>query len=941
MAFKPNHITKNHVLKAIEKIELENIVLIPPTRWEVVINGKNYPPKEVMRYAHQQMNGEKLWNYGGGEATNKYLKKMEFIVIDTQDDPIKEIIKKYKNHVSEDGLKDEVYKWNLLTQFKGRPNPNAVDFYEEIKSINFANLIYPIGQAVIKHIAQDRPEPYKECFKVLFDENIDLTERVKYFNKETLAIYRQIVPEEKFSHHQDERTMATFLTYHNPDKYTLYKHSFYQKYCDLLGIKAKKKGRKYVHYLELLNDFIDDYVKDDQELIDLVKSKIPTNSFEDTNHKILAQDILYQSLDKQLGSDKKYWRVGTKDDNQSYWEVMKTEDKISIGWSEIGDLDDTTITSKNEIITLLKEVGFFKNDNLNLSKKAGEIFNFYSNIKIGDVILAQNGETILGIGVVKDNYYFNPSDKFSHQKLVDWKIFNPNFKNKQGNLTTVYEVNNASTINKVEALLNNTITTTMENSTSITDTPLNQILFGPPGTGKTYNTINKAIAIANPAFNFNQERKEIKAEYERLVEAGQIVFTTFHQSMSYEDFIEGIKPNIDEDANENKQVIYEVENGIFKNIVESAKKKRTASKEIIESYSFDDAWDDLVNEAERNLELTNPLVLSIQTPNLGLKIIEISERGNLKLKPIYSNDAKEYTVSFLRAKKLQEVFPDLSIIKNIDKEFRAVIGGSNSTAYWSVLNYINQKISNNSKTVKEENDLPALPYVLIIDEINRGNISAIFGELITLIEEDKRLGKDEALEVTLPYSKEKFSVPPNLYIIGTMNTADRSVEALDAALRRRFCFEEMPPLYDIDKLKNNIFGYQAFAILKTINSRIEKLIDKDHAIGHSYLLNKDHNSIVDSFYKNIIPLLQEYFFGDYSKLGLVLGKGFVHLKEWDKGTNAFADFDDDTSNDFDNKNVYEIIDYKKVKDYKLTINKVEIVMDFEKAIKVLMKDNIE
>ena len=139
-------------------------------------------------------------------------------------------------------------------------------------------------------------------------------------------------------------------------------------------------------------------------------------------------------------------------------------------------------------------------------------------------------------------------------------------------------------------------------------------------------------------------------------------------------------------------------------------------------------------------------------------------------------------------------------------------------------------------------------------------MSQIFGELITLIEEDKRLGKDEALEVTLPYSKEKFGVPPNLYIIGTMNTADRSVEALDTALRRRFCFEEMPPLYELDGLKYKVSEYDASDILKTINTRIEKLIDKDHTIGHSYFLNENNESIVEAFYKNIIPLLQEYFF---------------------------------------------------------------------------------
>ena len=185
--------------------------------------------------------------------------------------------------------------------------------------------------------------------------------------------------------------------------------------------------------------------------------------------------------------------------------------------------------------------------------------------------------------------------------------------------------------------------------------PLNQILYGPPGTGKTYNSINKAIEIINPSFDLSQDRKIVKNEFDRIVGLGQIVFTTFHQSMSYEDFIEGIKPKVEEDVNENKQVVYEIEDGIFKRLVENAKKVKTASKEIVENYTFDDAWNDLISEAENNLENTTPIVLPIQTPNLGLKVVEISERGNLKLKPIYSEDAKEYTVSYSRAKKLSIV----------------------------------------------------------------------------------------------------------------------------------------------------------------------------------------------------------------------------------------------------------------------------------------------
>jgi 5-methylcytosine-specific restriction endonuclease McrBC GTP-binding regulatory subunit McrB len=302
--------------------------------------------------------------------------------------------------------------------------------------------------------------------------------------------------------------------------------------------------------------------------------------------------------------------------------------------------------------------------------------------------------------------------------------------------------------------------------------PLNQILYGPPGTGKTFNTINKALAIINEIEeeDLEEDREKLKEEFDELAKTGQIVFTTFHQNMSYEDFIEGIKP----DCENNKDISYKIEPGIFKKICEQA------------------------------------------------------------------------------------------------------IG-----------------------TIKESKN-----FVLIIDEINRGNVSQIFGELITLIEEDKRLGEAEELKATLPYSKEKFGVPNNLYIIGTMNTADRSVEALDTALRRRFSFEEMMPKYDLPELKDKtIDSIHLMKLLETINSRIKKLLDRDHQIGHSYFFGIDSLEKLKSVFKDkIIPLLQEYFFGDYGKIGFVLGK-------------EFTGFDYDAS-ELEEKKIYDLDKLKEADNFK-------------------------
>ena len=405
--------------------------------------------------------------------------------------------------------------------------------------------------------------------------------------------------------------------------------------------------------------------------------------------------------------------------------------------------------------------------------------------------------------------------------------------------------------------------------------------------------------------------------------------------MSYEDFIEGIKPI--EPEKEGDPVVYKVVEGIFKKAcIEAsfnfAMENNTSDTDDVLDFSL--AYDNFLQKLEERLASENEVELEIK--NGGKVYVDsISSQGNIQIKHL--NGQRIYTVSKTRLSKLQKAITNLEEITNINDSFRAIIGGSNSTAYWSVLNAIQKdyvlnkpkNIADRKYTWEDKREVVAAldrkvfkgksgkPIVLIIDEINRGNVSAIFGELITLIEKDKRLGADEALLAQLPYSKEYFGVPPNLYIIGTMNTADRSVEALDSALRRRFSFIEMPPKPKFIKQYGANDGIidtvDLVEVLKTINKRIEKLLDKDHAIGHSYFLKtKSLNGLKAIFANKVIPLLQEYFFGDYGKIGLVLGSGFVESVQGDNDEKFFAPFEDYELGSLVERKVYRIKDAKKM-----------------------------
>lgn len=369
---------------------------------------------------------------------------------------------------------------------------------------------------------------------------------------------------------------------------------------------------------------------------------------------------------------------------------------------------------------------------------------------------------------------------------------------------------------------------------------LNTVLYGPPGTGKTYSTIDKALEILDREFldankGSEDSRKKLKERFDQLVAEGRIAFTTFHQSFSYEDFVEGIRANA-----VNERIEYKIEDGVFKKIAIIARPKTTLS--------FDEVYEKLCEEIK-----SKGLVLETLDQNKPFDI-KVSNTRSLSAIPQTGNEKS------------------MSITK---ENLRELLLNNNEKNWSSYTRSIRKYIEENYSFSKPEEKCN---YVLIIDEINRGNIANIFGELITLIEPSKRAGAPEALSVTLPYSKEPFSVPNNLYIIGTMNTADRSLALMDTALRRRFYFIEMMPqpelLADIKVENVNIQ-----LLLERMNARITALYDREHTLGHAFFMPlRDEPTLIklrEVFERQILPLLQEYFFEDWNKIRLIVGKDLV------------------------------------------------------------------
>lgn len=361
----------------------------------------------------------------------------------------------------------------------------------------------------------------------------------------------------------------------------------------------------------------------------------------------------------------------------------------------------------------------------------------------------------------------------------------------------------------------------------------NIILQGAPGTGKTYKTAEIALSLIGKDLTYYSSHKALMEDYEKLRKAGQIGFVTFHQSMDYEDFIEGLKSEVENDI-----IRYEVKDGLFKEI-----SKRAGVQ--LES-NFDEVYEKFIIDIDDYTD-DNPFELKTKT---GAKFgVCPNSKGNLSL---FTRSDMRYAGVLHRTHIAETAYGEYVPWQSY---------------YRAVVQYLRDNYALRINPLTDQKK-----YILIVDEINRGNVSKIFGELITLLEADKRLGGEHPIALTLPYSQEEFSIPSNLYIIGTMNTTDRSVGNIDYAVRRRFAFVTLESNRDV--LKNYPYEsdetkYLALNLFDAVRKFLEKnnteLDISDLMVGHSYFLAKNKDILQRKWQFEILPLLIEYYKDGFCK----------------------------------------------------------------------------
>lgn len=689
------------------------------------------------------------------------------------------------------------------------------------------------------------------------------------------------------------KNLTLGLFWIRPDKYLALDSKNVNLFKSLLNVKFHSGFVSYNEYdgaMKLLNEKMQS-----GEIKCSNYAEFSQMAFEKNNG---ASNMLNDSSATAQNSSVAYWTY-SPGEHASKWNDCIQEGIMCIGWDSLGNLTQyaTRDDMQHEIKQYYPTEGSAKNDSL-------AVWQFTNEMKPGDIVYAKKGRTtIIGRGVVESDYYFDDNrQEYKSVRKVSWTNvgeWNTDDVHAMKTLTNI--IRDKDFVEKLESLFGNAINNIAipinkyQEYIDLLDEAHNLVLTGAPGTGKTY--MAKAIA------------KEMSAEFD---------FVQFHPSYDYTDFVEGLRPL----QKENSEVGFERKDGIFKEFCKKALKNwedsQKTADEIIEEKSLEDNYNELLQRIEDG-ELNE---FQLRTEDKVMEVVEISDNNNIILKTPGTDSDREYIVSFNRLSKLAKAFPsllDLNKISNIAKEIRDVIGGCNASAYWAVLREIYKQgeelnnsrqiyigradIDNSSKQINPSEQVKEKKYIFIIDEINRGEISKIFGELFFSIDPGYRGVKGR---VKTQYQNlisaddvfyDGFFVPENVYILATMNDIDRSVESMDFAMRRRFTWKEITPDDTAEMLDTLDCAEDAIATMNRLNAVIAKTegLGAAYMIGPSYFLKLDENG--GDFSKlwkmNIEPLLKEYLRG-FRKSGdilIKLQKAYFDSKEESENNPELIDED--------------------------------------------------
>ena len=647
----------------------------------------------------------------------------------------------------------EEYKWDLLDRSEGK---DVLAVFDGLRGENVIDNART--DTVIKYLVDNKADKTRVCCQHLIDESVPLNERLVAFKSEIKAL----CPSKWKNTANDERTASALLTCVYPETYTFYKDEIYKNICDYFGYTSRKAGKKYEHFMELVNGFVKSYGEEIQQI-------------------------------------------------------------------------------------MLNEIKGFKNKPLNLAVQT-----------------------------------------------LFWCM--KDYMKEELNKKMTTETNNSS-----KGTWYDDVVRTWERRKNV-------VLYGAPGTGKTYDVPELAVRLCNPAFMATEpSREEIVSRYNQLKTEKRIAFTTFHQSLDYEDWIEGLRPVV----NENNQVTYEIESGIFKKLCEEAERPVVKDKQVgisdnavVWKVSLAGTGDNPVrSDCMKNSYIRigwdgyGP-VISDETDwsvynGEGKQILD-AYINKMKIGDIvmscYSSQTIDAIGVVVGEYEFEDKFPNYKrvrrvnwLVKNINENIVEMNDGKTMTL--GTVYRLNSITLDNVKSILEKYDTSSKmeendkAYVMVIDELNRGNVSKVFGELITLLEADKRKGRINAESVVLPYSKKAFHIPNNVYLIATMNTADRSLGSLDYAIRRRFAFiAEKPFGLDVEGFDEDLFekvsrlfvknfddykesGWDPTMKLEPADTLSEEYKPEDVWIGHSYFLMQDEegeDNTSNRLLYEIIPLLEEY-----------------------------------------------------------------------------------